>query len=173
MSKAGNIYEYNNIWVDKATKLTKGQRKILINWLSNQPEGVQVDAIRLMKKNVIRNKSQLNNETYAELYYSALVVVLNKMKIIETTKAHKRGMEPDKGRKMTDIKIARIKEERTRSRNAKKRDMISLYFAEINQLRNKGLSWREVEKYFLKFHHKQISYAYIQQEFNRISNCKM
>jgi len=173
MSKTENIYEYKQSWIDKATRLNKGQRKNLLNWLSNQPEGVQVDAIRLMKKNVVRNKSQLNNENYAELYFSALIVALNKMKIIETTKAHKRGMDSDKGRKMTEIKIARIKEERTRSRNAKKRDLISQFFAEIDQLRKEGLSWREVEKYFSRFHHKKISYAYIQQEFNKMTNCKM
>ena len=173
MKKIENIYKYNIDWVDKATTLNKGQRKNLINWMSNQPEGVQVDAIRLMKKNVIKNKSQLTNETYAELYFSALIVALNKMKTVESTKALKRGMDSKEGRKITEIKIARIKEDRKRTRNSKKKDLISQHFAEIDQLRKKGLSWREIETFFIKYHKKKISYAYIQQEYSRITNCRM
>ncbi|KPA10627.1 hypothetical protein MHK_009168 [Candidatus Magnetomorum sp. HK-1] len=165
------LYQYNQSLIDSATRLKKGQRKSLINWFSDQPEGVQVDAIRLMRKNLGKYKSELTKKTYDELLYSSLIVALNKMRIIESTKAHKRGMDSEQGRKMTEIKIARIKEERKRSRDAKKRDLICLNFAAINQLRNEGLSWREIEKYFLKYFRKKISYAYIQQEFNRITNC--
>ncbi|KPA15181.1 Lipopolysaccharide core biosynthesis [Candidatus Magnetomorum sp. HK-1] len=167
------LYQYNQSLIDSATRLKEGHRNSLFNWFSAQPEGVRVDALRLMRKNLGKYKSKLNNETYAEILYSSLIVALNKMRIIETTKAHKRGMDSEQGRKITQIKIARIIEERKRSRNAKKRDFISQLFAEIDQLRKEGLSWREIEKYFLRNHRKKISYAYIQQEFNRIKNCRM
>jgi len=82
-------------------------------------------------------------------------------------------MESEEGRKMTEIRVEKIKAEKTKSRISKKRDLIKFSFAEIDQLRSKGLTWRQIEKYFSKYHRKKISYAYIQQEYNKIRNCRM
>ena len=162
------MYQYEVLWVNQATKTGMSKRITLLNWIIKQPESLLVEALSLMLKNAKANK--VAKGMLKEHIFSSLIEALKSMHNVETKRGLERGINSDQGRKVTDIRIARIIAARSKVKQSAKFDIIKNRINDIKRMRNKDLSWREISHYLKKYHKVNISHSYLQRAYNKIVN---
>ncbi|KPA15729.1 hypothetical protein MHK_004032 [Candidatus Magnetomorum sp. HK-1] len=171
MSKTDN-HDMNFVY--KITGFSQRTIDNLINMFAKESNNVRLDGCKLIYKVLIQNKDHINKEKYPEIFYSAIIVGLNKLKISKAKAVTMdRGSNSEQGKRITEERMNQIDEKYTIPRTAKKREVIEQNYHEIYQMRKQKFSFRKIAKYFAKYHHIKISYSYIQKVFKQLSNCKM
>ena len=164
------MYEYDREQIDNLTRTNNQHRKTLMNWLVKNEEPIYVEAFRLMWENL--KKSPLD-QMKTEHFYSAFVSALGSMHRAESTRLKRKGGR-EEAEQLRDIRIKRLKANR-KPRTRTKENFIRMMKSEIDRMRQEGLSWREIERYFEKYTrsrtkrgHRRISFGYIRQTYQKI-----
>ena len=161
---------YDMNYIASLSRTTPAQRTMLFRWLAGQGEAVKIEATKLQGELAQQKRPQYDAQHRAEFYYSMLVLALVKMHWIETAQAQKVQLSDDEARKITDIRISRIKSQRN-ARPSPKKDLIRVrFYEEIKTLKNEGLSWRQIADYIRIHHKKTFTFGYIRDCFNDLTN---
>ncbi len=160
------MYQYNIVFVNKITKTSKEERDVLVRWWAKQPEQIKIEGIKLMFDLL---KQQIENEKTpisVELIYSAFIQALYNMHRIETGKIMKRKkdgeLNEEELKKIQQIRIARVLAGRQQGNKSKKRNILKIRYGKLMMnLREEGLSYREIGNYLKKYHRFKVCHALI------------
>ena len=95
------------------------------------------------------------------------------MKSLESAQGTKKALTDEEAEKITELRIQRIIAEKNKGRASQQKHLIEIrFYEEIKNLKEKGLSWREIAIYIKKFHKKKISHGYLQQCYHQIQREK-
>lgn len=160
---------YNTQYIDTLSKTKSAQRTMLFRWLTGQSESVKIEAVKLQGDFASKHRSQYNSQYRAEYYYSMFVLALVNMHWIETAQSQKVALESDQARKISEIRISRIRSQR-KQRTSPKKDLIRVrFYEEIKTLKNEGLSWRQIADYIRLHHKKTFTFGYLRDCYNELT----
>lgn len=130
-------------------------RRTLARYYGTLPEQARIHA----------HKMCLDKARSGEEAYKCLLEVLHTMKLSES-----RRFEHDEEteRLGTDIRIWRSKEE-TRKKPKIKTEFIRFNYHEIKEIREKGLSWRQLATYLEKTHKVTIGFSFLRRVFTEMA----
>ena len=102
-----------------------------------------------------------------------LLLALASMKSLESAQAAKKALSDEEAEKITELRIKRILAGKNKGRESKTKHLIEIrFYEEIKNLKDKGLTWRDIAEYIKKYHKKKISHGYLQQCFYQIKREK-
>jgi hypothetical protein len=158
--------------VDRLTRTTEAERQSLVNWFSNQGEQTRLEAFKLQGDLVRQSWNEKAKEYKTEFFYSKFIDAVNKMQWTETAQRQKQALTVEEAKKITEIRISRIKAKR-KKKSSPLRDLIRIrFYEEIKHLKQAGLSWREISEYIALHHKKRFSHGWLQQCFEKLTKEK-
>lgn len=161
---------FNSNYIDTLSGTKPAQRTMLFRWLAGQGEAIRIEASRLQGDFASQNRPQYDAQYRSEFYYAMLVLALVNMHWVETSQSQKVALTNDETRKITDIRISRIKSQR-KHRMSPKKDLIRVrFYEEIKTLKNEGLSWRQIADYIRLHHKKTFTFGYIRDCFIELTS---
>jgi hypothetical protein len=162
---------YDITEVDRLSSTSATQRAANIRWLARHGEQTQIEAIKLMT-DLIRqyrraNQGQLMTPEFGHAMHALALV---KMTWMETAEKRKGGkLSEAEYEKIHAVRVDRIKAKKHR-KGSPKREMIRVrFYHDIKDLRQKGLSWREVADYLSTHHKTKLAYSYLRDTFNALT----
>ena len=130
---------------------TADYRHVLVRYYGALPEQARIHAHEMC----------LNKGQSAEEAYRGLLEVLHAMKLSES----RRGEHDEETEKLgTAIRLWRVKGARRNKPNVKTA-FIRLHYHELKDLREKGLSWRELETYLHNTHKMKIGFSFLRKVY--------
>jgi hypothetical protein len=160
--------DYEITLVDSLSSISAHQRAANLRWYAQQGEQTQIETEHqktlLIRKH--RNQPQANTP---EFNFAMHALAIQKMVWMESAQTRKgRPLSDEEFEKVQDIRINRIKG-KSRQKSSPKLDIIrKRLFFEIQTLRAKGLSWRQISDY-LQTHHKiRLAHSYIQTSYLKL-----
>jgi len=160
------MYEYNISFINKISKTSKEEREFLGKWWAKQPEQIKIEGIKLTRDLLIQQIETEKTPISVELIYSAFIQALFNMHRIETGKIMKRKKDGEVNeeelKKIQQIRVARILAGRQQGKKSKKRNMLKMRYGKLMMnLREEGLSYREISNYLKKHHRFKVCHALI------------
>jgi hypothetical protein len=135
----------------KRSGFTADYRQVLARYYGTLPEQARIHAHQMC----------LNKGQSAEVAYRGLLEALHAMKLSES----RRGEHDEETERLgTAIRIWRVKGARRNKPNVKTA-FIRLHYHELKDLREKGLSWRELETYLHETHKIKIGFSFLRKVF--------
>jgi hypothetical protein len=130
---------------------TAEYRRVLARYYGTLPEQARIHAHGMC----------LGKEQSAEEAYRGLLEALRAMKLSESRRGER---DEETERLATAIRLWRVKGAR-RSKPNVKTAFIRLHYHELKDLREKGLSWRELETYLSETHKIKIGFSFLRKIF--------
>jgi hypothetical protein len=159
--------DYDTSEVDRLSGTTATQRASNFRWLALQGEQTKIESAKLQTDLIRQHRRQGMGQTMTpEFIYAMLCLALVKMIWFETAQKRKGGkLSEEEFAKVQEIRIERIRGKK-RTKGSPKKNLIRVrFYHEIQTLREKGLSWREISD-FLRTHHKvKLAHSYIRESF--------
>ncbi len=135
----------------ESSGFTADYRQVLARYYGTLPEQARMQAHRMC----------LGKDKSAEEAYKGLLEALHAMKLSES----RRGERDEETERLgTAIRLWRVKGARRNKPNAKTA-FIRLHYHELKDLREKGLSWRELETYLYQTHKIKIGFSFLRKIF--------
>lgn len=155
------MLDYQVDYVDALTRLNARDQARLTRWYATKSEPVRIKAHELQRKwatqwsNEARSGSApagFTRTNAAENWYAALLVALQYLWRLEQASSRGRNLQEDELELAAELQTERAKMPRGAPPNVgKKRRAVLVRLPLIMQLRDAGLSWREIAK------HKEFS----------------
>jgi hypothetical protein len=156
-------------YLKELTGLGIRQRKELTSYYARLPEKIKIEVHAIQTVFIRKNRPQFSKGKQAEFMFAQFILAIKKIRNLETGQAGKRELTPEEAKKITEIRVERIKSERKKKASPVRQLIEVRFYEEIKKLRQEGLSWREISKYIATHHKRRISHAYIQQTWESIS----
>jgi hypothetical protein len=167
------MQSYDMDYVYSLTGLSEPNRKRLINYYARLPEQTKIEAHKLQTDLIRQSRDKYDNARQQEFTYAMLLLALAKMKSLELAQTTKKALTDEEAGKITELRIQRILAAKNKGRESKQKHLIEIrFYEEIKNLKEKGLSWREIAEYIKKYHKKKISHGYLQQCYHQIKREK-
>jgi hypothetical protein len=167
------LQSYDMDYVYSLTGLSEPNRKRLINYYARLPEQTRIEAHKLQTDLLRQSRDKYDNARQQEFTYAMLLLALAKMKSLESGQATKKALTDEEAGKITELRIQRVLTAKNKGRESKQKHLIEIrFYEEIKNLKEKGLSWREIAEYIKKYHKKKISHGYLQQCYHQIKREK-
>ena len=164
---------YDTAYVYSLTGLSEPNRKRLINYYARLPEQSRIEAHKLQTDLLRQKRDKYDNAKHQEFTYAMFLLALAGMKSLESAQAAKRALSDEEAEKITELRIKRILAGKNKGRESKTKHLIEIrFYEEIKNLKDKGLTWRDIAEYIKKYHKKKISHGYLQQCFYQIKREK-
>ena len=129
---------------------TPEYRRTLVRYFGTLPEQARIHALGMC-----------GTGHSAEEAYMKVLTALHTMKLSES----RRGEHDEETERLgTAIRIWRVKGARRNKPNIKTA-FIRLHYHELQDLREKGLSWRELETYLYETHKVKIGFSFLRKVF--------
>lgn len=136
----------------ESSGFTADYRRVLARYYGALPEQARIHAHQMC----------LNKGQSAEAAYKGLLEALHAMKLSES----RRGERDEETERLgTAIRLWRVKGARRNKPNVKTA-FIRLHYHELKDLREKGLSWRELETYLYQTHKIKIGFSFLRKVFS-------
>jgi hypothetical protein len=135
----------------KRSGFTADYRQVLARYYGTLPEQARIHAHQMC----------LDKEQSAEVAYKGLLEALHAMKLSESRRGE---YDEETERLATAIRVWRVKGARRNKPNVKTA-FIRLHYHELKDLREKGLSWREMETYLYQTHKIKIGFSFLRKVF--------
>jgi hypothetical protein len=143
----------------------KQEPATLMRWLAGQGVAHLVEAVRLQLDLLAKERAgQVKPEHLAELAASCLVRSIDMLHSTDEKLHSKTPIDPELERRVNQIRVTSTRYKPPK-RAQKKQELVVRYEQTIRQLRDQGLSWKNVSRYLLKYHHYRVSVGYIQRIF--------
>ena len=135
----------------ESSGFTADYRRALARYYGALPEQARIHAHQMC----------LNKGQSAEAAYRGFLEALHTMKFSES----RRGERDEETERLgTAIRLWRVKGARRNKPNVKTA-FIRLHYHELKDLREKGLSWRELETYLYETHKIKIGFSFLRKIF--------
>ncbi len=135
----------------ESSGFTADYRRVLARYYGALPEQARIHAHQMC----------LNKGQSAEVAYRGLLEALHTMKLSES----RRGERDEETERLgTAIRLWRLKGARRNKPNVKTA-FIRLHYHELKDLREKGLSWREMETCLYETHKIKIGFSFLRKIF--------
>jgi len=134
---------------------TADYRQVLARYYGALPEQAKMHAHQMC----------LNKGQSAEEAYKGLLEALHVMKLSESRRGEH---DEETERPATAIRLWRVKGARRNKPNIKTA-FIRLHYHELKDLREKGLSWRELETYLCQTHKTKIGFSFLRRVFTDLT----
>ena len=139
----------------ESSGFTADYRRVLARYYGALPEQARIHAHQMC----------LNEGQSAEAAYKGLLEALHVMKLSES----RRGERDEETEWLgTAIRLWRVKGARRHKPNVKTA-FIRLHYHELKDLREKGLSWRELETYLYETHKIKIGFSFLRKIFTDVT----
>jgi hypothetical protein len=139
----------------ESSGFTADYRRVLARYYGALPEQARIHAHQMC----------LNKGQSAEAAYKGLLEALHAMKLSES----RRGERDEETERLgTAIRLWRVKGARRNKPNVKTA-FIRLRYHELKDLREKGLSWRELETYLYETHKIKIGFSFLRKIFTDVT----
>ncbi len=135
----------------KRSGFTADYRQVLARYYGTLPEQARIHAHGMC----------LDKEQSAEEAYKGLLEALHAMKLSESRRGE---YDEETERLATAIRVWRVKGARRNKPNVKTA-FIRLHYHELKDLREKGLSWRELETYLYETYKTKIGFSFLRKVF--------
>ena len=142
--------DYDLMYVEK-TGLNAESRQSLVRYFASLPEQARIHAFRMWLDAVGTGVPQ------AEEAYGCFLTTLH---LLKRSESH-RGEHEELG---SALRLWRVKGARRQKPKAKTA-FIHLHFHELRDLRNNGLSWRNLETYVFEKHKIKIGFSFLRRVF--------
>ena len=161
-------------YVYELTGLSEPNRKRLINYYARLPEETRIEAHKLQTDLIRQKRDKYENPRQHEFTYAMLLLALTRMKSLESAQGTKRALNDEEAERITEIRIQRILDRKNKGRKSEQKHLIEIrFYEEIKNLKDKGLSWRDIADYISKYHKKKISHGYLRQCYYQIQKEKI
>lgn len=148
---------YDETFLESLTRFGDHDRDSLIRYYLNLPESLRIEAHRLQEAFKC-NYSGGVSEKFAEVSYAMLLRAIHRIRSEERNDASK--LDDPKRQDLIRREFARF----NKQRKSPSRNLICIrLFTLIEDLRNKGISWRGIQKYIALYHKRNIAHSYIKR----------
>lgn len=147
-------------------QIGEGLRYLASLSIEFQQEVIQRQNILGRKFRNYRKDGQQVEVEYA--YLVALAIAALEMKNFENSMRRKSELSHEEAKKITELRMSRVK--KTVERSNKKARIIEARFMElIPELRERGLSWRELSSYLQTYHRFTVSHSYLKRTYEKLA----
>ena len=153
-------YEYDTEYVRQITGISASEEDRLIKFFFRMGTKARIEAFKLEQDFYRKNISKKRKDKHNEYVYAMFLLALKSMYKIELQLKIKKALTMEEASKITQIRIERIKAKK-RIKKSKKREWIEHYLPLLKQLREAGLSWRDIALYIKKYHRIKIAPSYL------------
>ena len=164
-SKQG--YNYDIEYIRRLTGISSSEEDKLIRFFYRLGPRARVEAFKLELDLYRKHFHKRERDKIPEFTYAMFLLALKAMHKIELQLKIKKALSLEEAEKITKLRIERIKAQK-RARKSKKREYIEQNLALIKQLRDAGLSWRDIAAYIKKYHRVKIAPSYIHMIYKEI-----
>ena len=154
------MYEYDIGYIEQLTSFDTARRTELVRYYAKLPDAVRCESHRMQSDLMRQHKAKRQTGRSTEFFHAMFLLALSKMQWIENSQAVKSALPDEQSAKITRIQVARIKAEK-KNKEAPTRQWITLRHEDIRQLRDEGLSWRQISDYYARFRRKRINHSYL------------
>jgi len=160
-------YNYDVEYIRKLTGISSSEEDKLIRFFYRLGPRARVEAFKLELDLYRKHFHKRERDKLPEFTYAMFLLALKAMHKIELQLKIKKALSLEEAEKITKLRIERIKAQK-RAKKSKKREYIEQNLALIKQLRNAGLSWRDIAAYIKKYHRVKIAPSYIHMIYKEI-----
>jgi hypothetical protein len=104
-----------------------------------------------------------------EFLYAMQMLALQMMRSVEGGLDRKGRLTLEQARRISEIRMARAKADRTSRKSPTRQKLELRHAAEVRRLRGEGFSWREVADYLKRYHRLTVSHTYLRRLFSTIN----
>ena len=154
----------DSAYIEQISGQNLDQRQALINYYNQAPESIRV-YIHSLQTDILRKlRSHSHKNKRPEYTYACLLLAVHDLKNREKSLSKKRNLTSDDAHELTQLRVHTIKAEKGKRKKSPTKKLVETrYLEEIKNLRQEGLSWRDVSRYIRKYHRRKISHSYLQQ----------
>lgn len=154
---------YDKSIIDALTDTPASERAAALTWFSEQGESIQIEAFRLQTE-LLRQRRKQGERVSPELAYALLVSVSLKMRFEESSLRMKKRLDEAEAGRIHKRRVERFKASKHQNSGAKREVIRTRYYHLVQKLRTEDqMGWRSCADYLKKFHHFDVTYAYLQR----------
>jgi hypothetical protein len=166
-SKTPSGYNYDVEYIRNLTGISSSEEDKLIRFFYRLGPRARVEAFKLEMDFYRKHFHKRERNKIPEFTYAMFLLALKAMHKIELQLKIKKALSLEEAEKITRLRIERIKAQK-RAKKSKKREYIEQNLPLIKQLRDAGLSWRDIAAYIKKYHRVKIAPSYLHMIYKEI-----
>jgi len=160
-------YNYDMEYIRKLTGISSSEEDKLIRFFYRLGPRARVEAFKLELDFYRKHFHKRERDKIPEFTYAMFLLALKAMHKIELQLKIKKALSLEEAEKITKLRIERLKAQK-RARKSKKREYIEQNLALIKQLKDAGLSWRDIAAYIKKYHRVKVAPSYIYTVYKEV-----
>ena len=153
-------YNYDVDYIRKLTGIPSSEEDKLIRFFYRLGTRARVEAFKLELDLYRKHFHERERGKIPEFTYAMFLLAIKSMHKVELQLKIKKALSLQEAGKITKLRIERLKAKK-RVKKSNKREYVEQNLAMIKQLRDAGLSWRDVSTYIKKYHRVKIAPSYL------------
>lgn len=154
--------------IEKIVGVGADERDELIRWYARMNESERLDVHQLQSDLLRQKREQIKPLGHSTGAYAVLVLALARRRRTLTAAERKEHMTPAQAEQVSKMRRNAIAGNRKGRGEGKIAKLVRLrWYHEIDNLREQGLSWREIASWIRKYHKTKVSHTHIKLCFER------
>jgi hypothetical protein len=156
--------------MEKISGVCATERDKLARWYGRLNERERLDVHKLQADLWRQRRAELAPLGDSGSSYAALILALAKRQATLSAAERKVSMTPDQAEQVGQMHLDAIQGRHKGKGEGKIARLIRIrWYHEIERLRAKGLSWRELSDYIAKHHKQRVSHTHLKATYERVA----
>lgn len=154
----------------QATRLAEDERNALVHYYNQLNETERLDAHKLQVDLLRQQRETLKGLglDLPAMNYATLLIALAKRKELARRMSRKDAEAVKHAEQIAAMRLQSVQGAR-RKRKAKILSQVRVrFYSIIEDLRKRGVSWRDIAEYLRRYHRRKISHTYLQKAYSLI-----